>query len=214
MPDSPPPPARSRTDRRRAETRRALIGAAREILAEAGDSSASIQAITERADVGFGSFYNHFSTKAELFDAAVSDALDEYGQTIDALVEGIEDPAELFSAGVRLSAALSRSHPEMMSVLRRRGLEQIHADRGLAPRALRDLAHGHACGRFAPADPLIVLTVVGGALIALLELHVSRPDLDQDEAASETAELMLRMLGIPAAEAHRVARAPLPRLPG
>ncbi|MER5519894.1 helix-turn-helix domain-containing protein, partial [Streptomyces sp. NPDC002763] len=31
-----------------------------------GDTSASIQAIAERADVGFGSFYNHFDSKAEL----------------------------------------------------------------------------------------------------------------------------------------------------
>ncbi|MYW21020.1 TetR family transcriptional regulator, partial [Streptomyces sp. SID2955] len=67
----------NRFERRRAETRQALIRAARQILAETGDTSASIQAIAERADVGFGSFYNHFESKAQLFDEAVRDALDE-----------------------------------------------------------------------------------------------------------------------------------------
>ncbi|MEU2778010.1 TetR/AcrR family transcriptional regulator, partial [Streptomyces sp. NPDC007162] len=68
MPTSAPP--RNRFERRRAETRQALIRAARQILAETGDTSASIQAIAERADVGFGSFYNHFESKTELFDAS------------------------------------------------------------------------------------------------------------------------------------------------
>jgi hypothetical protein len=32
-----------------------------------------------KADVGFGPFYNHFSTKSELFEAAVADVLEELG---------------------------------------------------------------------------------------------------------------------------------------
>src|SRR5690242_6534123 len=93
MPTSAPP--RNRFERRRAETRQALIRAARQILAETGDTSASIQTIAERADVGFGSFYNHFESKMELFDAAVVDALDELGQAFDEHLQDIDDPAEL-----------------------------------------------------------------------------------------------------------------------
>src|SRR3954471_24173627 len=100
MPTSAPP--RNRFERRRAETRQALVGAARQILAETGDTSASIQTIAERADVGFGSFYNHFESKTELFDAAVVDALEELGQTFDEHLQNIDDPAELVAAGLRL----------------------------------------------------------------------------------------------------------------
>lgn len=130
MPTSAPP--KNRFERRRAETRQALVRAARQILAETGDTSASIQAIAERADVGFGSFYNHFESKTELFDAAVTDALDEFGQVIDERVQGITDPAELVAAGFRLTAQMADSHPELMRILRDRGLAQIHTDRGLA----------------------------------------------------------------------------------
>src|ERR1044072_5353923 len=146
MPTSAPPG--NRFERRRAETRGALIRAARQILAETGDSGASIQAIAERADVGFGSFYNHFESKTELFEAAVVDALEEFGQSFDERLAGIDDPADLVAAGFRLSPRMADSHPELMQVLRRRGLGHLHSDNGLVRRALRDLAFGMASGGF------------------------------------------------------------------
>ncbi|MPY56002.1 TetR/AcrR family transcriptional regulator [Streptomyces spongiae] len=200
----------NRFERRRAETRRALICAARELLAEAGDASASIQAIADRADVGLGSFYNHFESKAELFDAAVADALKEFGQVIDEQLAGTEDPAELMAGGFRLVARMADSHPELMCILRHRGLSQIHSDRGLAPSVRRDVQRGIEAGRFAPIDPIYALSGTGGALLSLVELRFSRPDLDGEEAASNLAEITLRMLGVPLEEAHEVAWRPLP----
>ena len=49
-------PAPTRVDRRKARTRRALVDAARALLVERGTDDVSIQEITTRADVGFGSF--------------------------------------------------------------------------------------------------------------------------------------------------------------
>jgi AcrR family transcriptional regulator len=206
------PATANRLDRRKARTRAALIAAARELLARDGGTDVSIQEITDLADVGFGSFYNHFSSKAELFDAAVVDALEEFGQTFDERLTGIDDPAELVAAGFRFSVRMVESHPELMQVLRRRGLQHIHSDQGLAPRALRDLQVGIASGRFLPSDPVVTLTAMGGSLVSLLELRFDRPDLDGDEAAADLAELVLRMLGVPPAEAHEISRRPLPDL--
>ncbi|MFI9614978.1 TetR/AcrR family transcriptional regulator [Streptomyces sp. NPDC052023] len=210
MPTSAPP--KNRFERRRAETRQALVRAARQILAETGDTSASIQAIAERADVGFGSFYNHFQSKTELFDAAVADALEEFGQVIDERVQGIEDPAELVAAGFRLTARMTDSHPELLRILRDRGLAHVHSDRGLSPRALRDLERGADSGRFAIGNPATALSALGGTLLSLVALRLDRPDLDGDEAASDLAEMVLRMLGVPSDEAHEVTRRPLPGL--
>ncbi|MER6344731.1 TetR/AcrR family transcriptional regulator [Streptomyces sp. NPDC001595] len=204
------PPPGNRFERRRAETRRALVRAARQILAETGDTGVSIQAIAERADVGFGSFYNHFGSKAELFDTAVTDALEEFGQTFDERLRGIDDPAELLAAGFRLSARMADSHPELMQVLRRHALGHLHSERGLAPRALRDLIRGVSAGRFTAVDPVAALSAMGGALLSLVELRFARPELDGDETAANLAEMVLRMLGVPAEDAHEVARRPLP----
>ncbi|MFD5543742.1 TetR/AcrR family transcriptional regulator [Streptomyces sp. NPDC127079] len=203
-------PPSNRFERRRAETRGALVRAARQILAESGDTSASIQTIAERADVGFGSFYNHFDSKAELFETAVVDALEEFGQAFDERLTGIDDPAELLAAGFRLSARMADSHPELMQVVRRRGLGHIHSDNGLARRALRDLQVGIASGRFTTPDPVVALSALGGTLLSLVELRFTRPEVDGDEAAVNLAEMVLRMLGLPADDAHEVARRPLP----
>ncbi|MFE7644263.1 TetR/AcrR family transcriptional regulator [Streptomyces phaeoluteigriseus] len=210
MPISAPPS--NRFERRRAETRQSLVRAARQILAETGDTSASIQTIAERADVGFGSFYNHFASKAELFDAAVVDALEEFGQAIDERLRETDDPAELVAVGLRLSVRMVDSHPELMQVLRHRGLGHIHSDRGLAPRALRDLERGVAAGRFLAVDPTVALSALGGSLLSLVELRFARPGLDADGAASDLAEMVLRMLGVPPDDAHDIARRPLPDL--
>ncbi|NEB03443.1 TetR/AcrR family transcriptional regulator [Streptomyces sp. SID13726] len=205
-------PFSNRFERRRAETRQALVRAARQILAETGDTSASIQVIAERADVGFGSFYNHFESKTELFEAAVVDALEEFGQTFDEHLAEIDDPAELVAAGFRLSARMADSHPELIQVLRHRGLGHLHSDNGLSRRALRDLQVGISSRRFTRVEPVIALSALGGTLLSLLELRFARPELDGDEAASNLAEMTLRMLGVPHDDAHEIARRPLPEL--
>ncbi|NEB03470.1 TetR/AcrR family transcriptional regulator [Streptomyces sp. SID13726] len=186
--------------------------AARQILAETGDTSASIQAIAERADVGFGSFYNHFESKTELYEAAVIDALEEFGQNFDEHLTGIDDPAELVAAGFRLSAQMADSHPELLQVLRRRGMGHIHSDNGLARRALRDLQAGIASGRFTSVNPAVALSALGGTLLSLIELRFSHPEMDGDEVAGDLAEMVLRMLGLSADDAHEVIRRPLPDL--
>jgi AcrR family transcriptional regulator len=49
---------------RKARTRQALIDAAVRLIAEGRGDRAGIQEITEKADIGFGSFYNHFDSRA------------------------------------------------------------------------------------------------------------------------------------------------------
>ena len=61
----------NRLDRRKARTRQALIDAAVRLIAEGRGDRASIQEITEEADIGFGSFYNHFDSKEQLFETRV-----------------------------------------------------------------------------------------------------------------------------------------------
>ena len=90
--------AGNRLDRRKARTRAALVAAARRLLASRDPAAVSIQEITDAAGVGFGSFYNHFQTKQELFDAAVQEVLEEHGAMLDTLTAGMGDPAEMFAA--------------------------------------------------------------------------------------------------------------------
>src|SRR6185503_6075149 len=87
--------------RRRSETRARLIRAACDLMARKGVGATSIQEITDTADVGFGSFYNHFASKEEIADAVMEEAVESFGDAADRLAGAIEDPAEILAATVR-----------------------------------------------------------------------------------------------------------------
>lgn len=61
--DTPPP---SRHERRRLQTRKLLIQATLQLVLEKGYDAISIQDITDRADLGRGTFYIHFKDKEEV----------------------------------------------------------------------------------------------------------------------------------------------------
>ena len=200
----------TRLDRRKARTRQALIDAAVRLIAEGRGERASIQEITEAADIGFGSFYNHFESKDQLFETASSEVLERWGHMIDRASAGITDPAEVFSISLRLSARLSWSHPDVARFITGAGLDLLDAPGGLAPRALRDIQAGQAAGQFSVADPEVALSAVAGGLIGLLRLHQRHPERLEESSVDEFAEACLRLLGLPATKARRLAGLPLP----
>ena len=205
--------ASNRLDRRKARTRAALVAATQRLLAEQGRAEVSIQEITEAADVGFGSFYNHFTSKEELFDAAIALTLEEYGALLDSVVGDLKDPAEVFAASVRLTGRLQRTHPQMTRILVRTGMPYLTSESGLAPQAMRDLQAASDSGRLDIDNPQTAVAMAGGALLGVLHLLEIRPDLDAEHVTDQLAARLLRMFGLPRAEAQEIATRPLPSLP-
>lgn len=201
--------APNRLERRKARTRAALVGAAQSLLAE-GKINVPILEITQAADVGMGSFYNHFQSREELFRAAVEEALDRHGALLDLLCEDVEDPAQVFAQSFRLTGRLHRLHPTLSKVLLNDGLGLANSDRGLAPRARRDIEAAAAAGRFDIRDPELAMTIVAGAALCLGRLLHDHPERDDAEAADQVAEDLLRMFGLSSEEAHEICRRPLP----
>jgi len=66
-------PPISRHERRRRQTHKLLTQAALELVLERGYDAISIQDITERADVGRGTFYLHFKDKEEVIWTSFQD---------------------------------------------------------------------------------------------------------------------------------------------
>jgi AcrR family transcriptional regulator len=203
-------PRASRLDRRKARTRQALIDAAVRLIAEGRADRASIQEITDAADIGFGSFYNHFDSKDQLFATASEEVLERWGQMIDRASAGITDPAELFAVGLRISGRLGWTHPDIAGFLTGMGLDALDIPGGLAPRALRDIQAGQAAGRFTVPDAEIALSAVAGGLLGLLRICQRHPGRVDETAVDQLAEAALRLLGVPADEAARLAAVPLP----
>jgi len=200
----------NRLDRRKARTRQALIDAAVRLIAEGRGERASIQEITEAADIGFGSFYNHFAGKEDLFEAASEETLERWAQLIDAACTGIDDPAEVFATSLRISGRLAWTHPEIARFITGVGLDLLDAPRGLAPRALRDIRAGQSAGRFTITDAEIALSAAAGGLLGLLRLQERDPERVTETSVDELTEACLRLLGVPATQARRLSRVRLP----
>lgn len=66
----------SRTEKRAAKTRNKLLNAALAVFSESGVDAATIDVITDRADLGKGTFYRHFTDKYDIAAALVEQAID------------------------------------------------------------------------------------------------------------------------------------------
>ncbi|ADG79415.1 Transcriptional regulator, TetR family OS=Tsukamurella paurometabola (strain ATCC 8368 / DSM/ CCUG 35730 / CIP 100753 / JCM 10117 / KCTC 9821 / NBRC 16120/ NCIMB 702349 / NCTC 13040) OX=521096 GN=Tpau_2817 PE=4 SV=1 [Tsukamurella paurometabola] len=199
----------SRTERRKLRTRQALVTAAQQLLAEER-TAVSVLEITTLADVGNGSFYNHFATKEELFDAAVLAVIDEHGAAMDRLTEGITDPAEAFTQSFRMTGRLHRRMPSMSRIVVNSGPKLLASNTGLLPRARRDITAAIAAGRFRASDPELALTIASGAALSLAVLLLEAPERDDAAATDAVTAQLLRGFGLTESETTSLIELPLP----
>ncbi|MFY1636863.1 TetR/AcrR family transcriptional regulator [Solwaraspora sp. WMMB335] len=200
MPDEPEA-STSRNARRKSRTRAALVQAAQQLLSEGDDADASIQAIADRADVGFGSFYNHFASKAELFDAAVADAFTRYTAWRDAQLGPAPDPVRRFAMNIRLTGRFSAAQPEIARILTHQIAAHGQAGPGLEtalrPDLLAAVAALHTSGATGPSDTDVTVIAATGAVAAVLREVVRRGPAEQARLADALTRDLLRMLGAP-----------------
>jgi AcrR family transcriptional regulator len=198
----------NRGARRRARTRARLIEAARVLFGRQGVDATRINEITEEADVGFGSFYNHFASKDEIVEAVLAETVEAQGAAVDALTRDLDDPAEVVAVAHRYFVDLARRDPNWAWLLVRLDISHQVTLRALGPFALRDVGRGLKAGRFDVPDAGIALHASGGALLAVM-----RAVLDGSagpDAGAHHAEGVLRMLGVSPVEASEIASRPLP----
>ncbi len=136
--------------------------------------------------------------------------LERWGQLIDRAAAGITDPAELFAVGTRITGRLGWTHPDIAGFLAGAGLDALDIPTGLAPRALRDIQAGQDAGRFTVPDAEIALSAATGGLLGLLRMCQRHPERVTETTVDELAEAELRLLGVPAPEAARLAALPVP----
>ncbi|HMD56181.1 MAG TPA: TetR/AcrR family transcriptional regulator [Solirubrobacteraceae bacterium] len=201
-------PSTDRRARRREQTREKLLEAARALFARQGVDNTRINEITDEADVGFGSFYNHFESKEAIVETVLAKTVGAQGAAVEAITAQLDDPAEVISAAHRYFVRLARSDPEWAWLLVRLDVSHNVVLQALRPFAERDLRRGIRAGRLEVTNERTALQASGGAL-----LMVMRDVLDGKaprNADSYHAEGILRLFGLTAADAAEVARRPLP----
>ncbi|MGF6478510.1 AcrR family transcriptional regulator [Paraburkholderia sp. JPY419] len=209
--------------RRKRETRARLLDAALRLMAERGMEGVAINEITEAADVGFGSFYNHFESKEAIYATLVDNVFEEFANVLDRLAGGITDPAEVVAVSVRHTILRARHDPVWGRFLIREGFSAPALSRGLAQRLMRDIRNGIAAKRFVVADPFIGYLAVGGTVLSAIaaELNYVAPGASAADMLKElgfsgehfperTAAMLLQILGLKRAEAEKIAARPLP----
>lgn len=204
-------PKDGRRERKAELTRRNLLKAGQEQMAQGGPESVTIQAITERADIGLGTFYNYFPSRDDLVDAVILEVVERLGQRLDALTKDMDDPAEIYAYSVRHLMHTAVSDPVWGWFIVRLGIAQEGLLDALGPRASRDLQLGVDSGRFDIADVSLAAAMTFGSLLAVMHNYLEG---DRAQDPSELfAENLLRMVGIVPTEARAIAHRPLPSLP-
>ncbi|CAB3791256.1 hypothetical protein LMG28614_03265 [Paraburkholderia ultramafica] len=208
--------------RQKQETRTRLLEAALRLMARNGMEGVAINEITEAADVGFGSFYNHFASKEAIYAALVERIFEEYADMLDLIACDLPDPAEVIAVAVRHTLRRASREPLWGHFLIREGFSARALSHTLGRRLLRDTQRGIAGKRFFVADPFIGFLSLKGTLLAAIaaELHLAPPGGDVPEEfgvrgehfAERMAAAVLEMLGLERAEANKIARRPLPEM--
>lgn len=81
-------PLATRTERRAQKTKRKLLNAALHLFSTHSVDTTSVEEITDRADVGKGTFYRHFSSKEDLLAELLDDSVTRLEKAITTACQG------------------------------------------------------------------------------------------------------------------------------
>lgn len=195
-----------RGTRRKVKTRAKLLVASRKLLAAKGLEAVSIQDITDEADVGLGSFYNHFESKMDVLKAVADEYFSIYAFELDQLVSDLKDPAELMSVSYRytIAQALEEQNYSIIQQLPRAYI----VDR-IYQRAITDMEMGIKAGRFQIDNTHTLARFALSGILEIMDLY-ARGKISDDDAC-HTVTYYLCLLGVDKKEAIELARKPMPR---
>ena len=209
----------SRTERKRARNRDALLLAARGLFARDGFEATTIAGIAEAADLGFGTFYRYFPDKDAILDAVLAIARVELEEALtQAEGESAAASDELVALTTRFAGAVRRNHDLLALAwqvgVRSEGGEgrippnQVPRARRTPPLLLaaalrRIIERGIASGEFAQAD-----SELESRFLATAHMYLFNPAamaVDEEVLIRELCELELRALSAPKEQRARRA---------
>ncbi|WP_447978345.1 TetR/AcrR family transcriptional regulator [Candidatus Nitrospira bockiana] len=120
-------PGTSRVERKKSRTRRLLLDMALALFYEKGIYWTKIEDITERADIGKGTFYQYFETKEALLHALLKEGLDKLlAQTKEGLRGLPPSSPDIIRRVITARLDFFLAHPEFLLLFHQvRGLLQL-----------------------------------------------------------------------------------------
>ena len=200
--------ARLNQDPRWERTRQALMDGGRRVMAEKGVDRSTVLEVVEAAGVSQPSFYNHFESKEELAQAIAANFFQADVAFKNRVFETAADPAEAIAINARHTLKVATRDPVVAWVVVRGGSGRDLLRIGDPDQLVNMIVTGISKGRFRELDPRVVAEIIRAAAFPLLRdiLEGTAPDTIE----IQFAELVLLMLGVPAAEAVEIAARPDP----
>lgn len=202
-------PKAPRAERTRMRTREKLVTAAQSVMARTGVEKATIAEIASEADVGFGSFYNHFSSKEEIATAVFDAQTEKLAEVLDNVRATVSDPALVISFVQRLILHKAHLDPVWGWFIVRAQSALPQMQKAFQERGIMTFKRGLAEKRFHFKDADVAMTITLGGLIAVIR-SMLEGNL-KGAVETEFVELMLRMYGVSLTEAKSLARHPIPK---
>ncbi|WP_223486985.1 TetR/AcrR family transcriptional regulator [Pseudomonas sp. A-RE-19] len=193
---------------------RRIHQAAVRLFSERGAIDVSISDLALEAGVARGTIYNNVQSMEQLFEAVAAHLSAEMHERVKKSFEGLADPAQRLANGIRFFIRRAHEDSRWGAFIHKFAMSNSSLREMFSSQATTDLLSGLSTGRytFAQEQLLSVLTLISssvlGSIFLVLEGHKT-----WREAGSDTAELVLRALGVPPEEARALATIELPALP-
>jgi AcrR family transcriptional regulator len=189
--------ARTRSDRRKQETRARILEAAVELFGEVGFDATKIGDVCERADVARQTFFNHFPAKSDLLAALLGRGGDFISATLDSAYERGADTRERLALFFHdVIAATIEVGPLSGDLVAHVVNARPDPDRTTQARLITSLLQGFVQRCLATGDvtrryaPEALAALVQGALGALFHDWAERGGFDPERRAADLAALV------------------------
>jgi AcrR family transcriptional regulator len=184
----------NRFERRKQRTRAQLKQAAIDLLVERGYDAVTVEAITERADVGRGTFYIHFQDKDDVYWAVVKEAIAASDEEANNRIV-VERPAHIEILGVRLLFEYAGKRRELYRIMLRQSNGAVLSNKlhqVIAAEIEREIGQSRVF-QGVTLPPPFTAHFIAGALIGLLTWWLEMPNpYTADQMADMFHELLYR----------------------
>ena len=195
-----------------AETR--IHDAALRIFAEKGVTQLTVSELAEEAGVARGTVYNNLGSTDALFEEVAAGLADEMHRRVVSSFAEIDDPAHRLANGIRFFVRRAHEEPVWGRFIIRYAFSNDSLRAMWVGPPASDLRRGQEQKRYRidPDQRQSALGMITGATLSAMLLVVEGHKTWRASGA-DTAELVLRALGVAPREARKIANLELPPLP-
>ena len=195
-----------------AETR--IHDAALRIFAEKGVTQLTVSELAEEAGVARGTVYNNLGSTDALFEEVAAGLADEMHRRVVSSFAEIDDPAHRLANGIRFFVRRAHEEPVWGRFIIRYAFSNDSLRAMWVGPPASDLRRGQEQKRYRidPDQLQSALGMITGATLSAMLLVVEGHKTWR-ASGTDTAELVLRALGVAPREARKIAKLELPPLP-